>query len=565
MTVTPDTSRVPSARWRPSYPVVAWERTIRLSAGLVLFAFVSLHLVNHALGIFGLRILELVQDWRIGLWQNPIGTVVLYGAFAAHAVLALKRLATRRTLRIPPKELLQVGLGLVIPLLLIRHAAGTRYMAEFHGVDESYGSVLHRLWPNAALQQTALVLVAWTHGVLGIHYAFRARRWPRTIRFAGLATAILLPGLALAGFVAASREALMSSALPGGSPNEMQELALERVISIGMSASTLALALVGVLFAWRAFAQHRGNRITIRYKGHGEVGAHIGATLLEISRLNRIPHPSICGGRGRCATCRVLVLEGGESLPEPEVTERALLERISAPPGVRLGCRIKPRTDLSVQILLPVGNAERLDHDQQDEVGWGVEKSVTALVVDMRAFTALARKHLPYELVVLLNRFLEEMTQAVKAHGGRVDLFVVDGLTAIFRKDSDGGSRDALRAARDMLKSVSALNGEFKNALSLPLRAGIGIHTGHALMARIGNGERPPVLMALGETVAVASRLEGLSKELLADLIISKETAAAAGLDTSRLAPREVSINVLDRPLTIFPIQRCEDLASTLR
>src|SRR5947207_1197360 len=104
----------------------AWEREARLWAGVVLFVFVTMHLLNHTLGVFGVAVMEAVQRPRMALWQSLPGTVLLYGAFLVHAVLALKRMARRRFSRLPPDEALQIALGLLIPYLIIDHVVGTR-------------------------------------------------------------------------------------------------------------------------------------------------------------------------------------------------------------------------------------------------------------------------------------------------------------------------------------------------------------------------------------------------------------------------------------------------------
>src|SRR5436305_15296374 len=99
----------------------ALEREARLWAGVVLFVFVTMHLLNHALGVFGIAVMEAVQKPRMALWQSVPGTTLLYGAFFVHIVLALKRMARRRFSRLPPDEALQIALGLLIPYLIIDH------------------------------------------------------------------------------------------------------------------------------------------------------------------------------------------------------------------------------------------------------------------------------------------------------------------------------------------------------------------------------------------------------------------------------------------------------------
>src|SRR4029079_15868665 len=87
---------------------------------------------------------------------------------------------------------------------------------------------------------------------------------------------------------------------------------------------------VGALLLTRLAGWLRGGP-TIVYAGGRRVKGDAGATLLEISRAAGVPHASVCGGRGRCTTCRVLVLEGGDRLPPPNPTEGAARHRIAAP------------------------------------------------------------------------------------------------------------------------------------------------------------------------------------------------------------------------------------------
>jgi adenylate cyclase len=532
-----------------------WQRRLRLWSGAILLTFVTLHLLNHALGVFGVEAMEQVQAWRVWIWRSPPGTLLLAGAFVLHFVLGLKRILGRRTWRMPLAEALQIILGLLIPVFLLEHVVGTAYVARFTGVDDSYSATLRHLWPAKAVAQTALILIVWTHGMLGLHYALRAKPWYPRWREIGLTVAVLIPLLALAGFAAGGREAI-EIADPAAEWSAEQRAAFTQVLDIGNRILLLLAAFIFAVIAIRVLLRRFGNKVVIRYLGHGDVNLSRGATLLEASRAAGIPHPSICGGRGRCSTCRVLVHAGIEELPDPGMVERKALTRISAPPRVRLACQIKPTRPLTVQILLPV-DVERGQIDWEEEAfKWGVEREATVLFVDLRAFTTLSRTQPPYDLVLLLNKFVAEMRQAIEAHGGRVGMFLSDGLMGIFGLSGQraAGSRGAIAAAQDMLKATQALNTEFAAALSLPLRIGIGIHTGHVVMARVGSEERGYTVTALGETVSVASRLESATKELLADCLVSQETLDAAGRAAPGTLPREVHVRHRDRPVTAYAL-----------
>jgi adenylate cyclase len=548
----------PRSKWR-----LPREREWRLWAGVVLFVFVVTHLLNHAIGVFGVRSMEAVQAWRVWAWQSQLGTGLLYGAFVIHAALALKRLTLRRISRMPLEEVVQIALGLTIPYLLITHVVGTR-LYSVYGYSESYTDVLVRIWQGSEIKQVLLLLCAWTHGCIGIGQVLRGQRWYGRWRDLLVLGVGLLPALALAGFFAAGREVEATGKAP-------EALSSDAAFALMMSVEWLlvglavAIAVVAFVIILRILLRLRSGSITVRYIGHGTFRIPRGTTILEASRANAIPHPAQCGGRGRCSTCRVAVTSDPSSLPAALPGERAMLERISAPSNVRLACQLRPDRDVSVQILLPIVPSGMRGRAGDDIYRWGAEREVTALFVDIRAFNAMTRVQIPYDLVLLMNRFIQEMAQAAEAHGGRVDTFAADGLIAIFglAGEAGNGAASAIRSARDMLKSVEGLNLEFGAALTLPLRVGIGIHSGPAVIARIGDAERGMRLVALGDTVSIAGRLEAATKDYLTDCLISEEAVYRSGLTLPRQSGKNLHIVGRDKPILLYSLEGEQAAATT--
>lgn len=158
----------------------------------------------------------------------------------------------------------------------------------------------------------------------------------------------------------------------------------------------------------------------------------------------------------------------------------------------------------------------------------GEARVVTVLFADLRGFTTLAER-LPAEAVVeVLNGALSRMADAVFKHEGTLDKFTGDGLMAIFGAPV-GRPDDAARAVTaglDMIASIRALDAA-RAPGSPELAIGIGVHTGPAIVGNIGSEKRLDYT-AVGDTVNLASRIEGLTKEFGAPLLVSRATRDAA-------------------------------------
>ena len=152
------------------------RRSLRLASGLVLFTYITAHLVNHALGLVSLKTAEAALEFAVEVWSSPLGTVLLYGAFAIHFVLALWSVYERRTFRLPPLELLRIALGFTLPIMLIGHAANTRLAWELFGMPSDYARVVATLWfTDTQGMQLGVMAPGWVHGCLGLHFLLNRR------------------------------------------------------------------------------------------------------------------------------------------------------------------------------------------------------------------------------------------------------------------------------------------------------------------------------------------------------------------------------------------------------
>jgi adenylate cyclase len=551
------------------------SRQLRLASALVLVTYLVTHLLNHSLGLVSVNAAEEGRWWFVALWRNPVGTVALYTALLVHPILGFVALYRRRTLRLPAAEAWQLLLGLGIPLLLVGHVLGTRVAHSFYGREDAYTWHAFFLWtlrPDLAVKQTTLMLVVWAHACIGLHYWLRLRAWyPRTLPLA-YAIALLLPALALGGFTQMGRE-VTAWTLPEDVDRRALALAAARLSPAAQARlagiewlvyGIFAVALGGVLLA-RGVRSLRAarNRLRVSYPGGRRVAVPLGYTVLEASRVAGIPHASVCGGRGRCSTCRIRIEQGGDRLLAPAEEESRILRRVGAPPSVRLACQVRPVADLGVVPLIAATSTADALRTAAAEAGH--EQEVAVLFADLRGFTTIAERKLPYDVVYLLNRYFEAVGGAVRGAGGVANQFTGDGVMALFgvRAAPETGCRDALRGAAAMQASIAALNESLADELTAPLRLGIGIHVGPAVVGRMGYAEAA-YLTAVGDTVHVAARLEQLTKTYGTELIISEAVAARAGVDVSAYPHEELTLRNRTTPLAIRVIDDARRLAAAL-
>lgn len=543
-------------------PAGAIIRRVRLATGIVLFAYVTTHFLNHALGLVSLAAMEAGLDWFRLLWTNPAGLAVLYGSLVLHLGLAFWSLYQRRSLRMPGWEAAQLALGLLVPPLLLIHVLGTRLAHQAFGTDATYTYVIFAIWvadPLQAVRQIATLAVAWSHGCIGLHFWLRLRPWYGTAGPYLLALGLLVPLLGVLGFTQAGREVARLAAEPEafaavaagiGFPPPEGVAWIYRLEWTGLVGFALALgATLGARFMRDWLRRHR--LVTVTYASGRSIEVTPGTTILDASRLAGIPHASVCGGRGRCSTCRVRVLEGGDRLPSPGAEELGVLERVGAAPNVRLACQTRPVSAVTVMPLLPPTATPR---DAQRRPGYlqGHEEEIAVLFADLRAFTRLAENKLPYDVVFLLNRYFRAMGAAVESAGGQLDKFIGDGVMALFGVGgrAEEGCRRALAAARGMAENLEAMNRALSHELVEPLRIGIGINVGPAIVGEMGYG-RATSITAIGDVVNTASRLEAFAKDCGCQLVLAEDVALRAGIAVDGFERREVAIRGRAAPLTV--------------
>jgi len=532
------------------------ERYLRLATGLAIAAYVAGHFLNHALGIVSLDAMDALRRVLSAWWRSLPGTVVLYGSLLAHFVLALVSLARRRTLRMPAWEAAQLALGLCVIPLLATHVVGTRLAWQLLGREVNYPRIVAVIWSDPWLiaKQVLLVGVVWLHLCFGLHFWLRLKNWFPRVQPYLFAAAVLVPALAVAGFVSAGINVM----LPAPQPITSHDYAL-LINARDTIYWTFGLLLGATLLLRLARKLHRGV-YRIHHSSGQVLSAHAGSSILEAVRDAGVPHASVCGGRARCTTCRVRVAQGLAALAPPAELEAEALRRINAAPNVRLACQVRPAADVWITPLV----AAHADPALARRPGGvqGSERQVVAMFVDLRDSTRLGETRLPYDVVFILNQFFAEMSEALRATGGHYAQFAGDGLLALYGLETDIGPacRRALAGAADMQRRIALLNTRLAHELAAPLRIGIGLHAGVAIVGSMGP-PAAPILSAIGDTINSAARLESLTKQFDCAMLVSVDTLRYAGVAIPEVGVRRIELRGRTGQLDALPV---EDPASLL-
>jgi adenylate cyclase len=539
-------------------------RQVRLACGLVLFAYLVSHFLNHALGNISLDALAVGIHYHILFWQFLPVAIVFYAAALIHAGLGIWALYQRRQFSWKAIEPLQLLLGLSIPALVISHLTGVRLARTLFGIEKLYPQVFYADWvvaPAKMWMLFALLVIAWIHGCIGLYFWLRIKAsFKRTAPFL-LAAAVLVPTLALLGLYQGGRNIIQEGASATwraenlsqrhvGTPaqQDMLESFVDYFLIGYFGLIGLAVAARGA----RALHERRGGMIKLSYGNGRTIRVPKGLSVLEASLRYRVPHASVCGGRARCSTCRIRVIGDCTSLPAPSQREAFVLDRVGtdADPAIRLACQLRPEADLSFfQIFLPHTTAAGVT---SAPTHIGEERYLVSLFVDMRSSTQLAENRLPFDTVFIVNRFLGAVSKAVIECGGQPNQFLGDGQLALFglRTSRQSACRQALKAAAMIGANVAELNQFLEHDLSEPIRFGIGIHGGEVIVGDIGYRDHM-VFTALGDAVNVAARLQDMTKSAGCEAIVSEEVRTTGGLSADALPQQQVEIRGRTDPMIV--------------
>ncbi|MCL6283346.1 adenylate/guanylate cyclase domain-containing protein [Ruegeria sp. 2012CJ41-6] len=546
-----------------------WLVRARIVSGLILFTYALFHFLNIGVGLVSVEAMDAFQTGRKLITRNPIGSTLLYGAFLIHIGIALYDLATRRTLRMRWSQALQVILGLLIPLQLLSHLTFTRFAQEVFDVNDKMSYLIVLMWNTPSVwYQSLLLLLVWVHGCMGLHFWLRLTRWWHRMLPVLIGIAVLIPAFAFAGLLTEGRNMWAAFGDPElrdmaieyfNWPNEVAFQQLFGVKTFAQNIFWALLALTAAVYLFRKLLRRRRS-VRVRYVDGPQITSERGMTLLEMSKANNIPHTALCGGKGRCTTCRVVIEDGADLLHPPSEAEERSLRAVGATPNTRLACQIRPITPLTVyRVFRPQGGRSRAHASQ------GQERQLAILFLDMRGFTARTAGQLPYDVVFFLNRFFDAIVPAITGAGGTVDKYLGDGLLAVFDAlSATDSARAGLLAAEGVGAALEAFNKTLTEHHDRPVQIGMALHLGNVVLGEIGAAENAPRTI-IGDAVNVASRLERETKELAVELIVSEPVLNAAGLSSAGAGLRPFALRGVSDPLAGLPVRQASKLSDRMR
>ena len=527
--------------------IVRRSRTI---SGCILFFYVFTHLLNHSLGLISLDTMEQGRAIFLTFWRHDVLFYVLYGALSIHFLLGVYALARRRSFRMSRKEWIRNSCAVLIPFFLASHLSITLWGSRFLGLNDSYAFMIISTYifdPFGYIILGLMLMLVWTHGSIGIIGLIEFREFYSKRRglFQGLILG--LPLIAYGGYIRASIELSEASQ---SNPITILELISnsnftaeigEKIVSLSDLLQFLVypilLSLFVAFYFIRNLLEKRFNSIQVQYTDGTNINVSRGSSLLEASHKAGRYHESVCGGRGRCTTCRVRVTSSLGELPKPNKIEQSVINRLNFDQSLRLACQLRPETDIEINPLIKLVNHDKqnLRFSNQENLS-GIEKETVIMFCDLRGFTRLSDGKMPFDVVFILNKYFKLVTDAVEENKGRIDKFIGDGVMAIFDKDTtiSKNCKNALKGAAIITTYLNDLNDELSTEDIEPLRLGIGIHSGNAIIGKMGYGEASTDT-AIGDTVNVASRLEQLTKDYSCQLMFSSIVAENAELDKTKL------------------------------
>ncbi|MCB9526514.1 MAG: hypothetical protein H6702_24500 [Myxococcales bacterium] len=217
----------------------------------------------------------------------------------------------------------------------------------------------------------------------------------------------------------------------------------------------------------------------------------------------------------------------------------------------------------SFERFVPKAFLDRLQRTSYTEIelGHAVSKRMTILFSDIRSFTSLVEAMSPEENFAFINEYLGYMEPAIHQHLGFIDKYIGDAVMALFddERDDGAGARRAVQSAVGMHSALARYNRLRAERREPPVGMGIGLHTGELMLGTIGGRDRLNASV-IGDSVNLASRVEGLTKRYGAACLVSGEVVAQLGPDPEWALRHLDDVRVKGRssPVAVYQLLDCE-------
>lgn len=247
------------------------------------------------------------------------------------------------------------------------------------------------------------------------------------------------------------------------------------------------------------------------------------ATILDIAIRNGVPIWCECGGRARCTTCRVRVLDGAGNVAPRNAAETKIAALRGWEPSVRLACQTRITGNVTIERLIRHGMEVSPLQLETVEAQAGDERQLAILFCDVRDFTRIAESQLSYDVVHILNKLFAALGEPILLNNGVIYQYVGDEITGLFGLESQTSEQaclSAVRAALGMLDALDKLNDTLSREYGMRLSVGLGLHFGPVVIGRIGHPTHRH-FGVVGDTINVASRIQTMNKRLGTSILAS--------------------------------------------
>ena len=302
----------------------------------------------------------------------------------------------------------------------------------------------------------------------------------------------------------------------------------------------------------------------IEFFGEGKIRIVKGQSILQASFAAGIPHFHACGGRAKCSTCRVMVLDGARNLSAINEREAHLKSIRTIPSDVRLACQTKVnegsvkllrviKDELDVSLLIKADSFTQCNVRQSQ----GHEKYLVLFFLDIRDFTPFVESSLPFDVIHVLRRLFLIFYSAIKKFNGVLIETAGDGLYAIFGNHGsiEEASDSAIAAGLTILETLDDFNKTYLVPyFQVQLKVGLAIHSGKVIVGEFNLGEIKKK-SSMGLAVNIASRLQEFTKVLDNDFLASEEVIKHSRYSIE-LKKITVTLRGISNPVTICLLGR---------